>query len=109
MDVLARGATHMKILSGMLRMRVFVSKAELEATGEVETTVEQCEPFMSWEGHWLFFGEGRGVWRKSRIKGTSWMAVSGELEKSDLHLDQGGGYGYKKQMESRESETERSW
>ena len=68
----------MMILSGMLRMRVFVIKAELEGTGEVETTVEQYEPFMSWEDHWLFFGEGWGVWRKSRIKGTSWMAVSGD-------------------------------
>lgn len=67
-----------KILCGTLRMRVFVSEAELKATGEVEVTVEHYNPICVWRRSMAALRRMMGVCSKSRTEETSWRAVTGE-------------------------------
>ena len=56
-------------------MRVFVIKAELEATGEVETTVGQHDPIYVLRRSAAALWRMVGVCSKSQI---SWSAITGK-------------------------------
>lgn len=76
MDMLEReGVQTCRILGGILRMRVFVIKAELEATGEVETTVGQHDPIYVLRRSAAALWRMVGVCSKSQI---SWSAITGK-------------------------------